>query len=116
MNDPTPNVGDTVTFTVTLSNHGPDAATNVSVADVLPAGLALISAAPSQGTYGSGVWTVGTVTSSVAQTLILTARVVSPGQQTNTATISHADQFDPDTGNNSANVTVTPQQADLSVG
>jgi len=116
VDNPTPNVGDTVTFTVTLSNHGPDAATNVSVADVLPAGLALISAAPSQGTYGSGVWTVGTVTSSVAQTLILTARVVSPGQQTNTATISHADQFDPNPNNNQGSATVTPQEADLVVG
>jgi uncharacterized repeat protein (TIGR01451 family) len=115
VDDATPNVGDTVTFTVTLANHGPDPATNVTVADALPAGLSLISSTPSQGTYTGGVWTVGTVSLSVAPTLTLTARVVSPNAETNTATISHSDQFDPDTGNNSGNATVTPQQSDLAL-
>ena len=31
VSDPTPNVGDTITFTVTLTNNGPNAATNVTV-------------------------------------------------------------------------------------
>ena len=39
----------------------------------------------------------------------------APTPQTNTATISHADQFDPDTGNNTASATETPQQADLAL-
>ena len=39
--------------------------------------------------------------------------MVSPDAQTNTATISDADQFDPNTGNNTASATETPQQADL---
>ena len=41
--------------------------------------------------------------------------MVSPAAQTNTATISDADQFDPNTGNNTASATETPQQADLSL-
>ena len=41
--------------------------------------------------------------------------MVSPAPQTNTATISGADQFDPDTGNNTASATETPQQADLAL-
>ena len=63
VSNPTPNVGDTITFTVTLSNTGPNTATNVQVTDVLPAGLTFVSATASQGTYDSatGVWTVGTV-------------------------------------------------------
>jgi uncharacterized repeat protein (TIGR01451 family) len=115
VNDPTPNVGDTVTFTVTLSNNGPDAATNVSITDVVPAGLSLVTATPSQGTYSGGVWTVGTVTTSAAQTLTLTALVVSPGVATNTASVRHADQFDPDPTNNQSSATVTPQQSDLAL-
>ncbi|MBU7029974.1 MAG: DUF11 domain-containing protein, partial [Theionarchaea archaeon] len=34
VSDPTPNVGDTVTFTITVYNDGPDTATNVDVEDV----------------------------------------------------------------------------------
>jgi uncharacterized repeat protein (TIGR01451 family) len=113
----TPNVGDPITFTVTLSDQGPDAATNVQVTDLLPAGLTFVSATPSQGTYtsGSGMWTVGTVSTGVPQTLNITALVVSPGTQTNTTAMSHADQFDPNTANNSATATETPQVADLAV-
>src|SRR5262249_55001149 len=37
VNDARPNVSDVVTFTLTLTNAGPDAATNVAVTDLLPA-------------------------------------------------------------------------------
>jgi uncharacterized repeat protein (TIGR01451 family) len=115
VNNPTPNVGDTITFTVTLTNHGPNPATNVTVNDSLPAGLALVSATPSQGTYAGGVWVVGTVTTTAPQTLQILAKVASPAAQTNTATISHSDQFDTNPNNNSASATATPQQANLEV-
>ena len=117
VSDATPNVGDQITFTVTLSNQGPDAATGVEVTDLLPAGLTFVSATPSQGTYNnvSGVWTVGTVSALVSQTLSITALVVSPAAQTNTGTINDADQFDPNAANNTASATEAPQQADLSV-
>jgi uncharacterized repeat protein (TIGR01451 family) len=118
VDNPTPNVGDTVTFTVTLANNGPNTATDVAVNDLLPAGLAFVSAAPSQGMYEntSGVWTVGTLDSSAPAQLLIRATVVSPQQQTNTAKIGHSDQFDPNPGNNRAGATTTPQQADLVVG
>ena len=59
----TPNVGNTIAFTITLTNHGPDAAAGVKVTDLLPAGLTYVSATLSQGSYVSstGVWTVGGV-------------------------------------------------------
>ena len=117
VSDPTPNVGDTVTYTITVTNNGPDTASNVTVQDLLPAGLSFVSATPSQGTYDSstGVWNVGTVTTTAAQTLTIQATVDSPSPLTNTAMIGHHDQYDPDPGNNQASATETPQQADLQV-
>ncbi len=117
VNNPTPNVGDTVTYTVTVRDDGPNNATGVTVQDLLPAGLTFLSAAPSQGSYnsGTGTWTVGTVSLSTAQTLAIQAIVASPTPSSNSATISHSDQFDPNTANNSASVAVTPQQADLAL-
>ena len=115
--DPTPNVGDTVTYTVTLSNNGPDSATKAQVTDLLPAGLSFVSATPSQGAYdpATGLWTAGVIVVGAPQTLMIQAMVVSPSQSTNTATITHADQFDPNTANNTASATQTPQQADLAL-
>src|SRR5207253_2219620 len=112
-----PNVGGTVTFTVTVSNAGPNAAGSVAVTDLLPAGLTLGTATPSQGSYasGTGVWTVGTVNNGSTATITISATVASAGVKTNTATITAVDQFDPASGNNSASATVTPQQADLSL-
>src|SRR5262249_21969412 len=102
VSDATPILGEALTYTITLTNLGPDSATNVTVQDLLPAGLSFVSATPSQGTYNNtnGLWTVGTVTATTPQTLIIHATVVSASAQTNTATISHSDQFDPNTGNN----------------
>ena len=112
VSDATPNVGDTITFTVTLANLGPDAATGVTVLDLLPAGLTLMSFNPSRGTYtpATGVWDVGTIDPSAAQTLTLTASVDVPNPATNTAAVGDADQFDPDPTNNSAAATVTPSR------
>src|SRR5262249_55800728 len=113
-----PNVGDTVTFTVTVSNLGKSTATNVTLTDLLPAGLALVLATPSPGTSydaGTGVWSVGTVTTSAAQTLILEATVMSPNPAPNVTTVTHSDQFDPNKSNNQAQAVVTPQQSDLLV-
>src|SRR5581483_4090957 len=115
--DPRPNVGDTVTFTVSVADVGPNAATGVQVTDLLPAGLTFVSATAAQGTYDAttGLWSVGTVAAGTTTTLTVTAQVTAAAAASNVATISHADQSDPNPGNNRAATTVTPQQADLSL-
>lgn len=112
----TPNVGDLVTFTLTLANNGPGAATNVLVSDPLPLGLSFQSATPTVGSYDSlsGIWSVGTLPAGVPAALSIQAQVNSVVPQTNSA-VASADQFDPDATNNSASVVATPQRADLAM-
>jgi uncharacterized repeat protein (TIGR01451 family) len=104
-----PGVGQTVTFTVTLTNSGPATATNVTVSDVLPAGLSFVGATPSGGTtYDSttGVWTIPSLANGSSVTLVIRATVDAVGVKTNTAEITKSDQFDPNTENNQASATV----------
>jgi uncharacterized repeat protein (TIGR01451 family) len=117
VSDATPNVGDFISYTIIIANAGPSNATGVTVQESLPAGVVLVSANPSEGSYdsGTGVWAVGTVAMGSPETLVIQVRVVSPVAQNNTATISHSDALDPNSANNSASVTETPQQADLTV-
>src|SRR5262249_30079632 len=109
--------GDTITYTVTLANSGPDPATNVTVTDLLPAGLSFVSATPSQGTYSSttGLWAVGTVAPGTPQTLLIRAQVAIPDAQFNDDTVTPPDHFAPDPTDNSSGVQETPQQSDLAV-
>ena len=111
VNDPTPNLDDIVTFTVTVTNTGPDVASSPVVYDPLPPGLTYVSARPTLGTYDpdAGQWQLPNLLSGQTATLTLQARVVGPGVLPNTATVN-APEFDPDTINNSATATVTPVQ------
>jgi len=43
VNDDTPNIGDTIIFTLQVDNVGPDDANNVSVQDLVPAGLGSVA-------------------------------------------------------------------------
>lgn len=94
----TPDFNSNVTFTVTLSNAGPAGATDVTVLDLLPAGLTFVSSNPSVGTYNqvTGIWTVPTLASNASATLTIVATVTSFGTSTNTAQVQTSDQFDPD--------------------
>ncbi|HRK72626.1 MAG TPA: DUF11 domain-containing protein, partial [Rhodothermales bacterium] len=118
-----PNLGDDVVFTVSIHNDGPNAATNVRVADPLPASLSLSSSSASRGAYVAGVWNVGTLQSGESAILQMTTRVLVPGTITNTAEVSSASPADPDsTPGNGANeddratvVLNAPEAADLAL-
>jgi uncharacterized repeat protein (TIGR01451 family) len=114
-----PSIGETVTFEIVVANYGPDTATSVVVNDLLPAGLQFVSASASQGAYdaGTGVWTVGTVTTSATQTLTVAAKVVrtTGGTETNTATVSGR-EYDPDPSNNTDSVDVEVQSSGVILG
>ena len=98
----TPAVGDTVSYEITVTNNGPDGATNVSLTDEIPSQFTFDSFnAPAGTTYdtNSGLWTIGSLANGASVTLILNATVPASaaGQQiSNTTTIaSTPDQPDP---------------------
>ncbi|MCP3965120.1 MAG: DUF11 domain-containing protein, partial [Lentisphaerae bacterium] len=127
VDDGTPDEGQTIQYTVTVTNNGPAQATTVALTDLLPAGVTLIddggltSPIPSQGAYntGSGVWTVGTVNDSSNVTLVLRATVdtgTSGDTITNTTSGLTADQTDAVAGNDVGTVDITVNNdADLAV-
>jgi large repetitive protein len=100
-------VGQLVTFTIVVSNVGPDAATNVVLTDQLPAGLRFVSAQASQGNYDSttGAWTIGTLDSAASATLRITVRVRAAGTIRNTVQVT-SDLFDPNLANNTASALI----------
>ncbi|MBN2170014.1 MAG: DUF11 domain-containing protein, partial [Candidatus Krumholzibacteriota bacterium] len=116
-----PAEGDTLLFTVTVENLGPDDAAGIAVTDTLPAGLVFDSAAASQGGYdaGTGLWVLGDL--ALGATASLDVRVVvaagSAGDTlVNAARISACDQADPDSGNDHDTATVRVRGADLEIG
>src|SRR5262249_29984882 len=52
VSNPRPNVGDIITYTVTLGNNGPDTATNVRIRDTLPilVPITILTVTPAPGT------------------------------------------------------------------
>ena len=116
VSNPAPNVGSTITFTLTASNNGPSAATGVTVSDPLPAGYTYVSDT-SGGAYnaGTGAWTIGNLANGATTAIDITVTVNASGSYVNTATAS-GNETDPTPGNNSSTITPAPvAQADLAV-
>ncbi|HCT30888.1 MAG TPA: hypothetical protein DIW31_09175, partial [Bacteroidales bacterium] len=108
VNNGSPNVGDNIIFTLTVTNNGPSDATGVKVTDNLPSGFTYVSD-NGAGAYndGTGIWTIGNLANSATTTLNITVTVNASGSYSNTATVS-GDQADPTPANNSDTSTPTP--------
>jgi len=76
------NLDQNVTFEITVGNDGPSAATDVTVNDLLPAGLTFVSdIVPLGTTYDplTGVWMISTLDAGATATLSITATVGTIG-------------------------------------
>jgi uncharacterized repeat protein (TIGR01451 family)/fimbrial isopeptide formation D2 family protein len=111
VNNPSPTLGQNVTFTITVTNPPSSlfTATGIGLSDLLPTGLTYQSNTPSQGSYtpGTGAWSVGSLSPGTTATLTITAKVNTVGTITNTAQLSALDQTDTDPTNNSKSAIVT---------
>ncbi|WP_458792606.1 OmpA family protein [Yoonia sp. MH D7] len=102
--DATPAAGDTVTFSITVTNDGPDDATNVTLTDSIPSGLSVTgnNGNVTAGTYvpGTGIWTIPSLINGASATLTIEGTVNADqggATITNTTTAATSDVDDPST-------------------
>jgi uncharacterized repeat protein (TIGR01451 family) len=98
--------GNNVTYSLAVTNLGPDFATNVTVTDTLPEGMTLLSATPSTGAcVGTTTITcsLGTMTLAQTHTITIVAQATATGSPINRASVT-ASGPDFDENNNTAAV------------
>ena len=105
--------GTTVTYTITLTNEGPNPATSVIAQDKLPAGVTFVSST-GDGSYdaATGKWDLSdeVIEKDTTRTRTIVVRVTPEAAGsivTNTATIQHQDQFGDKTTDNTSSVPLT---------
>jgi uncharacterized repeat protein (TIGR01451 family) len=98
----------TVTYGITVTNLGPDIASNVMVNEALPSHVTLVSETPSQGSCAANLCSLGNM--AAGQTVAIAVAVkVKPGVTGDIQNIAcvASEMPDPDLGNNCATATVT---------
>lgn len=96
-------VGSVLTYTIEVTNAGPQGATGTTVTDRLPASLDFISASASQGTCARNgrnvTCTIGALPTSGSETVTIRVRPTRDGNVTNTASVESVEN-DPVAANN----------------
>jgi uncharacterized repeat protein (TIGR01451 family) len=97
-----------ITWTMVVTNNGPDAATGVTISDPMPAGNTFVSATTSQGSCTGGAilsCTIGNMAAGAHVTITLVTTPSTTGDQTNTVTVGGS-RPETNTANNTATATV----------
>lgn len=100
-----------LTYTIAVTNKGPDAVTDVIVTDVIPASSLFVSCTPSQGAYLQDgdiiTCSLGSMASAAKATVTIVVKPSEPGSITNQVSVSG----DTVTDNNRASAVTTVQAA-----
>jgi len=113
---PNPSYEQEITYTITVTKHGPDTANNVTVTDILDPRLILIGTYPGV-SYNilnrTLIWTIGSLGVGENTNLTFTVIINGTGNITNIANVT-TDEVN--VGNDSTNVTVTvPSTVNLTI-
>ncbi|RTE54881.1 DUF11 domain-containing protein [Arenibacter aquaticus] len=99
-----PNVGESVLFTLTLTNNGPDTATNLEVEDVLPLGYTAGVISDNGNIDGNIIkWSISSLpvgSVNLSYEAIVNIPTGVSGEYKNTAQLTRVDQIDPDSSPN----------------
>lgn len=115
VNNNTPNEGETIRYTITISNNGSITATNVAVTDILPVGLTYVAGIPATGIWNSPIWTINSLAAGETEVLIIDAKVdQGTAGQNLTNTISNTqDQLDTNFTSDDLEETIVVGASDL---
>ncbi len=101
-------------YSISVTNLGPDTATNIVLTDILPAGADFVDATGSWHTNeGVVTWTIGNLAVNDSTNVSLTLTATQPGTLTNTASAT-SDTHDLDLDNNTNSITTTIDAAKYS--
>ncbi len=100
-------LGGLLTYTVSVTNRGPVTAQNVTVTNLLPSIVSVVSVSSSQGTSGGAsgkiITSLGTLAKGGTATITIVVRAVALGAITTTSSVG-ASTTDPISGNNTASL------------
>jgi gliding motility-associated-like protein len=111
VNESTPNIGENVIFTITVTNEGNSMFNDVMVTDDLPDGYEFVNITSDMGTYDpvSEMWMIEELMPGETATMWLEAEVLFGGEYTNIVYIIDSVPIDSNTDNNQAEATVEPK-------
>lgn len=104
-------VGNQVIFIITVINHGPDTAINVTATDKLPDGLEFIGYNATRGVFDpeTGIWVIGDLEAGENATLIIVTVAIKDGIIVNNVTVNSSTMdLNESNNNDSVEVLVNP--------
>jgi len=113
-----PSIGETINFTITVTNNGDDDASNIVIEEQLPDGYEYVSHVASEGSYdeSSQLWTIAALAVGNTATLTLTVTVVNGNDYTNVVEIINQLPVDTNLQNNSATAVTFPDCIEIPNG